>query len=578
MNRKQRRATMKLGSSASASSSGEQIRQRFFEAVSHERARKLDDAARAYKRVLALDPDHAEACNNLGRVLQAQGKTKDASTFFARSLALMPQLLEQYADICATLLSLLPELAEALRRQGAAWPQRLALHDLLDNLDAVAADPLFLYLLQSTPVRDVGFERLLTAIRYSLVTMAAAGLPFPSHQVSFTCALAKQCFINEYVFPVTPEETDQVSLVRDAIADAIASSAAIEPMRLAALAMYSPLHAVPSAALLLEREWTPAIGDLLNQQVRDHMRERELRDSILRLTPVEDEVSRRVRQQYEENPYPRWVRAAGQVVPVPIDQYLREQFPTGAFTPLNKTENLDVLVTGCGTGQIAIASAQKYLGARVLAIDLSLSSLCYAKRSTPADLAPRIEYAQADILKLASLERSFDVIDSSGVLHHMADPLEGWRILLTLLRPGGLMHLGLYSEAGRRDVWAARKLIADRGFGSTPDEIRRCRQELLETPLASVTRFTDFFTTSECRDLLFHVQEARLSIPMLKAFITKHGLKFLGFEFGLPALQRYRGQFTSSGWAWTDLDRWHAFESENPDTFSGMYQFWIQKP
>jgi 2-polyprenyl-3-methyl-5-hydroxy-6-metoxy-1,4-benzoquinol methylase len=580
MNRKQRRATMKLGSSASAnpSDSGEQIRQYFFEAVSHERARKLDDATRAYKRVLALDADHAEACNNLGRVLQAQGKTKDASVYYARSLALMPQLLEQYADICATLFSLLPELAEALLRQAAAWPQRLASHDLFDNLDVVAADPLFLRLLQSTPVRDVGFERLLTAMRHSLLKMATAGLPFSSDQVSLTCALAKQCFINEYVFTVTPEENDQILLVRDAIADAIASSAAIEPTRLAALAMYLPLHAVPSAALLLERKWAPAIDDLLNQQVRNHMRERELRDSILRLTPVEDEVSRRVRQQYEENPYPRWVRAAGQVAPVSIDRYLREQFPTGAFTPLNKTKNLDVLVAGCGTGQIAIASAQKYLGARVLAIDLSLSSLCYAKRGTPRDVAPRIEYAQADILGLASLARSFDVIDSSGVLHHMADPFEGWRILLTLLRPGGLMHLGLYSEAGRRDVWAARKFIADRGFGSTPDEIRRCRQELLETPLANVTRFTDFFTTSECRDLLFHVQEARLSIPMLKAFITNHGLKFLGFEFGLPALQRYRGQFTSSGWAWTDLDCWHAFEAENPDTFSGMYQFWIQKP
>ena len=137
------------------------------------------------------------------------------------------------------------------------------------------------------------------------------------------------------------------------------------------------------------------------------------------------------------------------------------------------------------------------------------------------------------------------------------------------------MHVGLYSEAGRGDVWAARKFIADHGFGATPDEIRRCRQELLETPLASVTRFTDFFTTSECRDLLFHVQEARVSIPMLKAFITDHGLKFLGFEFWSSMLQQYRSHFAASGWAWTDLDRWHAFESEKPDLFSGMYQFWI---
>ena len=106
--------------------------------------------------------------------------------------------------------------------------------------------------------------------------------------------------------------------------------------------------------------------------------------------------------------------------------------------------------------------------------------MCYAKRKTPADLASRIDYAQADILKLGSIDRSFDVIDASGVLHHMADPLEGWRILLSLLRPGGLMHLGFYSEAGRSDVVAARAFIAERGFGSTPDDIRRCRQELLD--------------------------------------------------------------------------------------------------
>src|SRR5204862_7286552 len=108
----------------------------------------------------------------------------------------------------------------------------------------------------------------------------------------------------------------------------------------------------------------------------------------------------RVQQQYEENPYPRWVHAAGQVPPIPVEQYLRQQFPASVVTPLPQTGALDMLVAGCGTGQVAIASVQKYSGARALAIDLSLSSLCYAKRKTPAELAPRIEYAQADILKL----------------------------------------------------------------------------------------------------------------------------------------------------------------------------------
>jgi 2-polyprenyl-3-methyl-5-hydroxy-6-metoxy-1,4-benzoquinol methylase len=349
-------------------------------------------------------------------------------------------------------------------------------------------------------------------------------------------------------------------------------------MQLAALAMYVPLHVLTSAPKLLEHRWAPPIDDLLTQQLREPAIEQESRNTIPRMTPIEDSVSLRVQQQYEENPYPRWVHAARQVQPGPIDQYLREQFPGRGFPPLGKTEELDVLIAGCGTGQIAIASAQKYLGARVLAIDLSVSSLCYAKRKTPAALAGHIDYAQADILKLASIERRFDVIDASGVLHHLADPLEGWRILLTLLRPGGFMHLGVYSETGRSDVVAARAFIAERGFGSTAADIRRCRQELMATPLASVTRFTDFFSTSECRDLLFHVQESRLTIPQIKTFLAQNNLRFLGFEFDTATVARYRGLFAEQGWSITDLDRWHEIETQHADTFSGMYQFWVQRP
>jgi len=583
MNRKERRVAHKHDRPADArrtKSAGDQIHQLFSEAAAYEQARKFNDAARAYKRVLQLEPDHAQACNNLGRVMQALGKPREASACFARALALMPQLLEQqYAGICATLVALCPPLGGALQQQAAAWPKRLTENELFGNagLASIAADPLLLCLLQSIQVRDVAFERLLTALRLSLLADAASGKPIPDTVVAFGCALAKQCFINEYVFATTTEEDANLDRLKNTVADALASGPSIAPMRIAVLAMYLPLHALSSAAKLLERQWIPAIEDVLTQQLREPAREQQLRDTIPRLTSIEDEVSRRVQRQYEESPYPRWVNAAGQVQAIPIDQYLREQFPDRGFAALGKTEVLDVLVAGCGTGQIAIASAQKYLGARVLAFDLSISSLCYARRNTPPALAARIEYAQADVLEVASIDRRFDVIDASGVLHHMADPLEGWRILLTLLRPAGFMHLGLYSETGRSDVVAARAFIAERGFGSTPADIRRCRQELLAMSLASVTRFTDFFSTSECRDLLFHVQESRLTIPRIKAFLTQNNLRFLGFEFDAAKASRYRELFAEQGWSASDLDHWHDLETKHADTFSGMYQFWVQK-
>jgi 2-polyprenyl-3-methyl-5-hydroxy-6-metoxy-1,4-benzoquinol methylase len=341
--------------------------------------------------------------------------------------------------------------------------------------------------------------------------------------------------------------------------------------------MYQPLHELPLAQRLVSRSWPPALDDVVTQQVREVMQERELRASIPRLTPIEDKVSQLVRQQYEESPYPRWVDVSTGVETVPLDRHLRELFPTAAFSPLGKSEDVELLIAGCGTGRHAIWIAQRFQGARILAVDLSLSSICFAKRKTAGEFAGRITYAQADILKLAAVGRTFDVIDASGVLHHMADPLEGWRTLLGLLRPGGFMHVCLYSELGRQDVVAVRAKIAEQGLGASPAEIRRCRQDLLETPLRSITRFDDYFSMSECRDLLFHVQESRTTIPEIKTFVTENKLKFIGFVFDRNGLAKYRALFTENRWPIADLDRWHEIETKYPDTFSAMYQFWVQK-
>jgi len=318
------------------------------------------------------------------------------------------------------------------------------------------------------------------------------------------------------------------------------------------------------------------LADVLAQQVREPWEERQYRDLIPRLTGIDDDVSVQVRGQYEENPYPRWVHAASASASITLDEHLRAQFPTAAFHPLGSSGGIDVLVAGSGTGRHPIEVAQKYKGARVLAVDLSLTSLCYAKRKTPAALAERIEYAQADILKLGSIERTFDLIEVSGVLHHLGDPIAGWRVLLGLLRPGGFMHMGLYSELARRDIVAARAVILEQGYRPTVDDIRRCRQELLNSSLNGVAKAGDFFSTSECRDLLFHIQERRLTIPQIKSFIAENDLKFIGFEFAPQVMQRYRDIFGGDRFV-RDLDRWHAFETQRPDTFTGMYQFWIQK-
>src|SRR5581483_1123724 len=394
--------------------------------------------------------------------------------------------------------------------------------------------------------------------------------------LDFTGALAQQWFVNEYVFATTPEEDARADALAGEIAHAFAAGKAVAPLALAQLAMYRPLHSIANAPALLERSWPAAIDALVHQQLHAPREEMEIRAAVPRLTDIDDTVSLRVRAQYEENPYPRWTRLAGDIKPTHINDFLRGLFPGGGFHSIDSAAP-DVLVAGCGTGWQATGIAQQFPDAQITAIDLSRASLAYAKRMTPPALAQRIEYAQADILKLGALERRFDVIYASGVLHHMADPFAAWRILLGLLKPGGVMNVGLYSEIARRDVVAARAFLAERGYEATPADIRRCRQDILSLPFGGIARHNDYFSLSECRDLLFHVQESRVSIPQIASFLAQENLRFIGFEFPAPVQRQLRAMFAQHGWSLTDLARWHALETDEPGLFTGMYQFWVQK-
>ncbi|MGN8544267.1 hypothetical protein ACQPTN_04225 [Bradyrhizobium sp. 13971] len=88
----------------------------------------------------------------------------------------------------------------------------------------------------------------------------------------------------------------------------------------------------------------------------------------------------------------------------------------------------------------------------------------------------------------------------------------------------------------------------------------------------------DFYSMSGCRDLLFNVMEHRLTIPEIAAFLSEHGLTFGGFEpFDDPAvLDRFRKQFPGTADE-TDLDQWHRFELDHPETFWDMYVFMVGK-
>ena len=580
----------------------------------------LDAAETGLRRAMQLRPDATDVLYELAMLLQHRGKYQEAVQLLARVIQRAPDWKSKIAfggcaararfterdalvratltaaiadawaapqDLCHPALSLImldPPVADCVRRASHAWPARLSASALFGagGLAALSADLLFHQLLTATPVSSVPFERFLTAARSALLSLAAGEEAFPepvSAGMRFFAALSRQCFLNEYLFDASEEERSVAEVCRARLLALLVEEKPVPPLLILAIAAYFPLYSLPEPGRLLDTGADAAIAEVLRQQIREPLAEDRLREGIRRLTPI-SAASETVRAQYEQNPYPRWEKIQHYASGRRFNAELEGALPFARFVPLPDDGATRLLVAGCGTGGDAIFEAQRFSGCRVLAIDLSLKSLSFALRKTQELGIQNIEYAQADILEFGEDAQTFDVIASVGVLHHLDDPFEGWRALLSRLREGGFMCLGLYSQTARRLVAEARALVGARAYQDTPEDIRRFRQEILaqedDSELRLLTRAQAFYSMSECRDLAFHIREKHLTLAEIGDFLSRSGLRFVGFELDRNVLERYRARFADDPTC-VNLGNWARFEAEHPHTFTAMYRFWVQK-
>jgi len=583
---------------------------------------KLNEAVASYNMALAIKPDYADAHNNLGILLQELGKQSEAFLHHRRAIKLKPENNTFWAylanslrhmsfttvddDLLQDLLSLVDqptvrpidivqpvfsalghhaEFSKILILAGTLKPDTSL--DFERTSVQLSQIPLFLRLITLTHVTDLKIERMLTYLRRLMLQETIAdkikddGLPFAS-------ALALHCFTNEYVFAEMDEETLSVEHLQKQISELVEQELDVQSSLIVTLAAYRPLHKFDWAKKLAKHKWRKEVSVVIERHILEPLSELSLRPQFPCLTPVQDSVSRLVQDQYEENPYPRWVKTGLVEKSKSIGAVLRAapfRFDLDDYETPNSPE---VLIAGCGTGQHSLSTASQFKDARVLAIDLSLSSLSYAARKTNELAVSNIEYAQADIMELGTLNRQFDLIESFGVLHHLGDPIAGWKVLVDLLRPGGLMRIGLYSETARRSVVAGRGVIAEMGYTTSPEDIRQCRQDFIamaddgDENMAKVCNSRDFSSLSNFRDLLFHVQEHRFTIPQIFHALEVLNLKFLGFEMhgielqGQNAMARFKAIYPKKS-DLISLALWHEFEQLHPDTFSNTYQLWCRK-
>lgn len=601
---------------------------------------RLEEARGAFEQAIVLKPDYAKAYNNYGVLLQAQNKMDEAISAYGQAIALSADDIDAYCNLCNAYHEMMDEynafdvICKAMQINANFEVKALfirclkalpilqpdeALKDLLimafsevwvrpDSLCGLAVqfikcnpairalweadsdfqasaiadlshEKLLQCLMLNTSVTDIALERLLTLARVQLLAAAFDQQDVAPDGLFFYSALAQQCFINEYAFWVEEAEAHQVIALQQKMMDLLEQGESIPEIWLVAISAYMPLWSIPGLEALLNQAWPDFVEAVLNQQVFEPFLEWQLRESMPVLTEIDDEVSQLVQKQYEENPYPRWIKAPIGGKRVSLQVHIKQNFPFFKFDHANDDSSIDVLIAGCGSGQHPIHTAQIFSRTHVLAIDLSLASLCYAKRKTQEMGLENIDYAQADIMKLDRLGRQFDLIESLGVLHHMADPFSGLKMLSSLLRPGGFMRLGLYSELARQDIAHGKSFIAENGLEPTPEDIRKFRRIVSfgsVDALNPLKGFSDFYGVSSCRDLLFHAHERCLTLSDIASMLESLGLQFVGF-CDAEIRSKYQRRFPEDQMQ-TDLASWHLFELENPKIFTSMYQFWVYKP
>lgn len=550
-------------------------------------------AFRALRACAVEHPTYAPAYVEAARLLLSRGDRGGATQLLSDALGRIED--EGRGEVAGALATLLSDI------RVAGWRGRLEADVLAclaePEIDAqvlarTAADLLAAKYPAGTTadLADLGMDRLVLAflsrclnvqpateswidgVRRRLVEQAGRAGRISEPALALGCALALQAFACEYLTPPEAAEDQGIERLHRAGDQVGATILAALSRPLSALEPLSPeqiggIQAIGDGLgrLLLKRTH----ADLRTEQALAQVMP-GLRGAVSEV----DAVSRKVRQQYEANPYPRWLTP-----PLADGRRLSDDLALLAPFRDGAPEVRRILIAGCGTGYEAIDVARREPKAAVVAVDLSLASLAYGRRMADELGIDNLDFRQGDILDLAGLERDFDLVTCTGVLHHMADTTQGLRALCAIARPGSPIRVALYSHRARAPVRAAHEVIAREGLEPTAAGVRALRRIAFAastgSALNALTASDDFHSVSGCRDLVFHVHEQAFTLPQIADLASAAGLDVIGLDAPPQAVSAFRQAYGATANA-LDLALWDALEQARPFLFAAMYPLWLR--
>jgi SAM-dependent methyltransferase len=256
---------------------------------------------------------------------------------------------------------------------------------------------------------------------------------------------------------------------------------------------------------------------------------------------MKDAADAALAAQYDAYPYPqRDPRDEAKRLIIGSPSHLREvdHWIFGARRPASQP--LRALVAGGGSGDATVMLAQQMTNAERAGDVTWLDRSAAARRLAEARVAARklgnVVFQEGSLLDLpGSGLGPFDYIDCCGVLHHLPDPLEGLKALVSVLAPGGGLGLMVYAPHGRTGVYMAQDALR---LLAPPDEAPAARVEIAkrlwrQMPETAWLRRNPWITDHEkggdagLYDLLLNPRDVAFTVPAFNALIAAAGLRIV---------------------------------------------------
>jgi SAM-dependent methyltransferase len=234
-----------------------------------------------------------------------------------------------------------------------------------------------------------------------------------------------------------------------------------------------------------------------------------------------DDVTTRVKAFYERTPFPNYDD-------LDTAERLKEKARRNVFAHLLHEQiprEARVLEAGCGTGQLSNLLALE-TGRAVFGADLCLNSLKLGQGFKDRNHIDNVTYVQMNLFRPVFRPESFDVVISSGVLHHTSNPSLGFQTLSRLLKPGGYIVIGLYHAYGRVAT-NLRRLI----FKLTGDRLKFLDARLRSRTLSAMKKETWFL------DQYKNPHESQHTIREVSRWFDACGIRFV---ISIPNAQGFR--------------------------------------